>query len=208
MKAIEFPNVGIIESDLSEEQIDYLNECIANKGEPFKNNLVGNIHNSFKLYDKNNWFFKNALIPSIMQYQDSFFNLGSLVPTTSFHNYILYSWWVNYQKKHDFNPIHDHNGIYSFVIWMKIPTDYREQQNIGIAKGINSGGSVASDFQFQYNNILGQSWSYIYHMDKEVEGKMILFPSSLKHCVYPFFECDKTRVSISGNIHLHSLTIP
>ena len=41
-------------------------------------------------------------------------------------------------------------------------------------------------------------------MDKEVEGKMVLFPSSLKHCVYPFFECDETRISISGNIHLRT----
>ena len=78
MKAIEFPNVGIIESDLSEEQIDYLNECIDNKGEPFKNNLVGNIHNSFELHDKNNWFFNNVLTHSIIYYQNSFFNLGIL----------------------------------------------------------------------------------------------------------------------------------
>ena len=204
MKAIEFPNIGIIENNLSEEQINYLKECIKNKGKPYKNNLVGNIHNSFELHDKNNWFFNNVLTHSIIYYQNSFFNLGSMVPVKGFHNYILSSWWVNYQKKHDFNPIHSHHGIYSFVIWMKVPTNYREQHNISIAKGIDSGGSVASDFQFQYNNILGQSWSYIYHMDKEVEGKMVLFPSSLKHCVYPFFECDETRISISGNIHLRT----
>ena len=139
MKAIEFPNIGIIENNLSEEQINYLKECIKNKGKPYKNNLVGNIHNSFELHDKNNWFFNNVLTHSIIYYQNSFFNLGSMVPVKGFHNYILSSWWVNYQKKHDFNPIHSHHGIYSFVIWMKVPTNYREQHNISIAKGIDSG---------------------------------------------------------------------
>ena len=204
IKAFTFPNVGIIESNLSEEQIDYLKECIDNKGSSCKNHLVGNIHNSYELYDKNNWFFDNVLGSNIDYYQKSFTNLGSMIPTTGFHNYILSSWWVNYQKKHDFNPPHDHNGVYSFVIWINVPTDYREQHNISIARGINSGGAVASDFAFQYSNILGQPMSYVYHMDKSVEGKMVFFPSSLRHCVYPFFECDETRVSIAGNISLHT----
>tara|TARA_B100000123_G_scaffold8545_1_gene6420 strand:+ start:173 stop:790 length:618 start_codon:yes stop_codon:yes gene_type:complete len=204
IKAFTFPNVGIIESNLSEEQIDYLKECIDNKGSSCKNHLVGNIHNSYELYDKNNWFFDNVLGSNIDYYQKSFTNLGSMIPTTGFHNYVLSSWWVNYQKKHDFNPPHDHNGVYSFVIWINVPTDYREQHNISIARGINSGGAVASDFAFQYSNILGQPMSYVYHMDKSVEGKMVFFPSSLRHCVYPFFECDETRVSIAGNISLHT----
>ena len=204
MRALNFPNVGIIESNLSEEQIDYLKECIENKGSSCKDALVGNIHNSYELYDKNNWFFDNVLGSNIEHYQKSFVNLGSMVPTTGVHNYILSSWWVNYQKKHDFNPFHDHTGVYSFVIWMNVTTDYREQHNISIARGINSGGAVASDFEFQYSNILGQSMSYVYNMDKSVEGKMVFFPSSLKHCVYPFFECDETRVSIAGNISLHT----
>ncbi len=204
IKAFTFPNVGIIESNLSEEQIDYLKECIDNKGSSCKDHLVGNIHNSYELYDKNNWFFDNVLGSNIDYYQKSFTNLGSMIPTTGFHNYVLSSWWVNYQKKHDFNPPHDHNGVYSFVIWINVPTDYREQHNISIARGINSGGAVASDFAFQYSNILGQPMSYVYHMDKSVEGKMVFFPSSLRHCVYPFFECDETRVSIAGNISLHT----
>ena len=27
----------------------------------------------------------------------------------------------------NFNPFHNHHGHYSFVIWLDIPTDYREQ---------------------------------------------------------------------------------
>ena len=36
--------------------------------------------------------------------------------------------------------------------------------------------------------------------DKKSEGRMLLFPASLMHSVYPFYNCDKERISISGNI--------
>ena len=29
---------------------------------------------------------------------------------------------------------------------------------------------------------------------------MLFFPAKLMHSVYPFYECDKERISISGNI--------
>ena len=61
MRAVNFPNIGIIESNLSEEQIDYLKECIKDKGYPCKDDLVGNIHNSYWLRDKNDWFFNNVI---------------------------------------------------------------------------------------------------------------------------------------------------
>ena len=31
-------------------------------------------------------------------------------------------------------------------------------------------------------------------------GRMIIFPAGLNHQVYPFYECDEKRISISGNI--------
>ena len=31
-------------------------------------------------------------------------------------------------------------------------------------------------------------------------GRMIVFPAGLRHQVYPFYECDSKRVSLSGNI--------
>ena len=115
----------------------------------------------------------------------------------------LESVWINYQKKHEFNPIHDHTGVYSFVIWVKIPTEYEHQHALSIAKGVNPfGGAVTGDFVFNYTNIIGKQSSFIFNMGEYVEGRMILFPSDLRHCVYPFYDCDEERVSISGNICL------
>ena len=48
--------------------------------------------------------------------------------------------------------------------------------------------------------MLGGIEHYAYHLDKKSEGGMLFFPAKLKHTVYPFYNCDKERISISGNI--------
>ena len=40
----------------------------------------------------------------------------------------------------------------------------------------------------------------IFPMGKEMEGKLVLFPSRLKHIVYPFYNCDEPRITIAGNL--------
>ena len=107
--------------------------------------------------------------------------------------------WVNFQKQHEFNPSHNHNGVFSFVIWVKIPTDWREQHALPISA--NSNLPKASDFEFQYTTMLGKIEYCNYRLDKTYEGGMLFFPAQLMHAVYPFYNCDEERISISGNIH-------
>ena len=114
--------------------------------------------------------------------------------------YCLNKFWVNFQKENEFNPPHNHAGMWSFVIWVKIPTDWREQHALPFSA--NSNEPCASDFQFQYTTMLGDIAYYNYNLDKKSEGTMLFFPAKLRHTVYPFYNCDKERVSISGNILL------
>ena len=61
-------------------------------------------------------------------------------------NYLdLRELWVNYQKKYDFNPLHIHSGIFSFVIWVQIPYDLKKEQERYAA---NENETAA--FMFQY----------------------------------------------------------
>jgi len=48
---------------------------------------------------------------------------------------------------------------------------------------------------------LGAISPMTFEMDPEINGSLVLFPSTLHHQVYPFFESDDYRVSISGNIY-------
>ena len=69
--------------------------------------------------------------------------------------------WVNYQKQNEFNPnFIPHGGVYSFVIWMKIPTKHSEQNKNPIS--LKSNTHLISAFEFQFLNILGQTCTMLY----------------------------------------------
>ena len=191
------PNLGWLRYSLDDKEIDYLWNCIDNKKQYYKDQLAGNISSSFKLEDENAWFFNQTLHPLIKIYAHEFTNLGVHTPTVNVHPYTLGSWWVNYQKQHEFNPSHGHQGVYSFVIWLKIPTEHAEQNKDNITNT-----PVRSAFQFHYQNILGELDTFDYELGKNHEGKMLFFPSKLFHDVNPFYDCDEDRISISGNIFI------
>ena len=157
--------------------------------------------------------FKTILLALINQFLEkfpSYIKLGSHQKKTPFSQqnplmknllseiFVLEPFWVNFQKETEFNPIHSHSGIFSFVIWVKIPTDWREQHAVPISA--NSNSPSASDFEFHYTSMLGHVQQEKFFLDKEAEGRMLFFPAKLMHQVYPFYECDEERISISGNI--------
>ena len=116
-------------------------------------------------------------------------NVGGSIPVNQYHPYSLQQMWVNYQKQNEFSPLHNHGGVYSFVIWMKIPTRHFEQNKNPIA--LRSNTHKISTFEFRYLNILGQNLSHTYEMNPEMEGTILFFPAKLMHCVYPFYNCDE-----------------
>lgn len=111
--------------------------------------------------------------------------------------YNLTNLWVNYSKKYDFNPVHSHYGIYSFVIWVKIPYDLNEEKKV--YNKLN-GNSQTSLFNFYYTDFLGKMQAIHLNVDKTWEWKMVFFPSQLNHSVHPFYTSDDYRISISGNV--------
>ena len=142
---------------------------------------------------------------SSREYTQSYEKYYETLPINARHPYFMQKLWVNYQKENEFNPLHDHTGIYSFVIWMKIPTNHFEQNKNPIS--LDSNSHKISVFDFQYTDMLGSIRNYAYEMSPKVEGTMLFFPATLKHQVYPFYNCDEERVSISGNVCLDTSII-
>jgi len=194
------PNVGIIEDKLNEKTIKKLKSYIKNKQNKINKKLAGNINESFSILDKKNLFFKTVLLPLINQYSPK--DLAAIVPNvlTKDCSFVLHEFWVNFQKKFEFNPVHNHRGVFSFVIWVDIPSSYNKEKELSFIKHSNEPSS--NTFQFCYTNILGQITAYSYPLESEDEGTILLFPSKLIHLVYPFYLSNKNRVSISGNISL------
>ena len=104
------------------------------------------------------------------------------------------------QNKYEFNPLHHHAGVFSFVIWVKIPSSYKKEKKLKFIRESNT--PTSNTFEFLYTNILGSIVAEKYYLEPEDEGTIILFPAHTPHQVYPFYLSNKKRISVSGNIKL------
>jgi len=111
----------------------------------------------------------------------------------------LTSMWVNYQKKHEFNPTHKHSGVFSFVIFVKIPFDMEEQKRISPCVYDKENKAGCLEFLYPYHNVIDR---VTISADRTYEKRGVIFPSDLVHCVYPFYGTDEYRISVSGNFKL------
>tara|TARA_R100001463_G_scaffold56653_2_gene108733 strand:- start:304 stop:972 length:669 start_codon:yes stop_codon:yes gene_type:complete len=107
--------------------------------------------------------------------------------------YLLTALWINYQKQHEFNPPHDHDGKLSFVTYLSIPEELKKENAAYNGKSCGPGG-----IQFIYGNG-PRDCITIYSIFPE-ENDMFIFPAWLKHWVAPY-KSDVTRISVSGNVH-------
>jgi hypothetical protein len=192
-----FPNNGVIFSrlhkDLYNQLMDAINE--AKKNKIMNHKLVGHLQEEFE-FPQGKRLLQNFIISLAWSHANTYNHLYNSAVNTKFKPMKLDTVWVNFQKKHEFNPPHGHDGLYSFVIWMKVPYDLKQEKDV-FDKVRHQ---MASMFGFITNDILGRSHVNPIPVDKNYEGVVCLFPSSLLHYVNPFYTSDEERISISGNV--------
>jgi len=125
------------------------------------------------------------------QYENEFRYVNTFKSINVNMRYINTPPWINIQTKGEYIPSHNHDGLIAYVIWMKIPFDVNEERK---------NQETTSCFSFTYNNIIGGFMQKTIPVSKEMEGTIMMFPSSLMHQVYPFYTSDDVRISISGMI--------
>jgi hypothetical protein len=186
---------------LTKKAMNHLWNSINHPIQDIRGMLAGNISKSESIPDSDNWFFKNVLLRCIetLYYNDwnNYYHVHVIkdIPPPEF---TLNELWVNYQKQYEFNPMHDHGGLYSFVVFMKIPTHWKEQHALPISA--NSNRPSASNFEFILPSGPGGCVSHSIPLSPKDEGRILFFPSWLCHQVLPFYECKEDRITISGNI--------
>jgi hypothetical protein len=197
---------------LPQQMIDYLWERIdiaKKKQVCYKKNLAGNISHSYILEDPqnviipnlNNIVFNQVDNPKMFEYMSmEISNIYRRIGLNAMLKPYLSGLWVNFQKKGEFQPIHDHSGMFSFVIWMDIPYNYKDEAKLPFAKS-NCTPPRGGNFTFTIPDGTSRSVrEEIIEMSPEMNGYCCFFPSDLSHQVYPFYTSDKDRISISGNI--------
>ena len=102
--------------------------------------------------------------------------------------------WLVSQYKNEYNPWHKHSGNFSAVMYLKIP----EGMNDFMDREYNDHYPASGLIQFMYGE--AQDFRSDTLMCKPEVGKMFLFPSWLRHSVYPFY-CEGERRSLSFNAY-------
>ena len=155
----------------------YVNDP-ATKNYPAIQSLAGNISKSYYLEDVNQWFMKNYLEFMCYDYVNIYdHNFYGELGERNFNKHPLHldSFWVNYQYENVFNPMHCHAGIFSFVVFMKIPTHWQDQHRTKASH--NSNIPCAGDFSFTYLDALGTHKIEPMRMSPERDGTCLLYTS-------------------------------
>ena len=106
--------------------------------------------------------------------------------------YYLERLWCNFQRPGDFNPPHSHGGALSFVIFLQIPEELKDENKAFKGRSGGPGGIT-----FIYGD--ADQYSICSHSFFPEERDMFIFPAWVKHWVYPY-RSDCTRISVSGNV--------
>ena len=188
-------------ADVPKDILSKLDECIDEKGlNPVNGDLAGNIMHEYSI-PKGKPVVSPMLMHMVTEFNKKYPNYIKKAHSTVNYKQVdieLFNLWVNFQKKHEFNPMHVHDGLYSFVIWHKVPYDIKDEK--ARLPNIRDEDFRAGMFAFFYSEPGGKIYQEAIPVDKNWQGKIALFPATLDHCVYPFYTSDDYRVSISGNI--------
>ena len=118
---------------------------------------------------------------------------GDGVPTLD-NIHLTHSWIVS-QYAGEYNPYHHHSGDFSAVIYLKIPPKMQEELDKELEDHYPTNGLI----EFMYGETQDMRTNYLKF--KPEVGKLLVFPSYLKHFVYPFYS-EGERRSMSFNAHM------
>lgn len=205
-KAVDLPNYGVLECQLEENDINNLWKLVHKYAPNAKwegNRLleIGQDNKQFPLHDDEGLFQNEVLMPATQSYFETYgtpFKLKS----THYHLPTFSRFWCRVSQDGDYQSIHDHQGIFTFVVWLKIPFEGEDERQV--QAGFRP---EASDFVLCYPDTCGQYQKRNWVLGKGAEGKMLFFPSDINHIVYPHYTTKDYRISLAGDIALNSLAV-
>ena len=191
-KKIELPNYAVLDVTLDKNVLDHLHHLV-------EKYAPDDAKQQWMLIDDDNRFQKEVLNPIIQEYVTDY-GFPEKLKTTHIHDLTFQKFWANYTGKGEYQALHNHDAIWSFVIWLKLPAVANDEQSVKEAMHPDAG-----DFILTYSDIIGRTRKVNWKLEKQYnEGHMLLFPSDLYHAVYPHFQTDEKRLSLAGDIVINS----
>ena len=118
----------------------------------------------------------------------------------------LDSIWSNIQEAREYNPIHQHTGNFSFVIYTRNDLEdlsieeIQDNEYDNKVVDYDNQRPLAGMIELFYGEGNWMNWTSYQHIPKR--GDILIFPSWLRHTVYAHYETGKIRISVAGNVSL------
>jgi hypothetical protein len=197
-----FDSIGVMSSKFTTKQLkplwDEVNEIQNDFSSAIKHNigLAGHIKQEYQI-KKCKKHLESLILPIVLAHREKYYFLKRTNVLTKDADIVLDSCWVNFQKKHEFNPVHSHDGIMSFVIWLKVPFNMENEKKV--FPDLRQERNLTANFAFVIVDSMGRTSTRNIPADKSYENVIMVFPSEMNHLVYPFYTSDDYRISVSGN---------
>ena len=179
-----------IPEDLIKKLNEYVDKIILDENKSkeldWGKSLAGNVKQEFKLEpnfcDKSG--FSNFLVKAVSKWIE-------LSEKKRISKFEIVSSWVVRQFQNEYNPVHHHSGHVSGVGYLKVPKNFGK--TFQSSKKANANGHLS----LIHGNRMFNSES-VFDIEPKV-GDFYFFPNYLMHTVYPFYESNEERRSISFN---------
>ena len=201
--------IGYLQCDLPyhvaaciEKEVQEMLDTNFQSANSYKENLAGAIEQEYRIYESTHLLekFIQEVVPIYWK------SVGNHERANDHHiirvNEGQKDIWVNFSKRGEYNPLHTHSGLLSFVLWYKMPFIIEDENNLPIVSGGTLNTGACFQFNFLEMDSKGAIGQHTIEADRNYENKMLIFPSNLQHSVYPFFTSDDYRISLSGNIEI------
>ena len=193
----------LVETKIDQEFLDILLEKgkeSRDKNLDYRKNLAGVLRHEYYYDDVGDWYFSkmNPYINSYLEATEKY--MGNSPYTNTPHPTDITRWdllrlWINFQQAKEYNPPHDHGGDISFVIYLQVPDEIKEENKRKKDEHRNEGPGM---IMFDYGQKAPFSINRQFRLP--IAGRMFIFPSWLMHHVHSF-ESNVERISVSGNIN-------
>ena len=176
----------LYKTSLEKEEVEKIKNLCSKQSKDYRDNLAGLIKHEHVIDVE-------EIFPIINPYINSYMEAYSNYAAKSMGNKVeLISSWVNYMTKFESNPLHTHDDDLSFVLYIKIPEELRQE----VKDSISNTKPGALNFMYTLGTGKHQVNQHIFIPQV---GDIFIFPASLHHSVN-HFQSEGERISVSGNL--------
>ena len=174
MNANYFKNVGYLTHKFTDAELDPIWDEVEKVSEKletdspdgsYHHRLAGHIKSEYELVDCK-VYSENLILPLVEKFNEEFDYFKNFSMLTKNSMLCLDTYWVNFQKKIEYNPIHTHTGIMSFVIWLQIPYHISAEDAYQDINNSKYEEKRNGRFGFLYTNSLGEIQTHNIPVDK------------------------------------------